>query len=104
MGQNSSADWDNYADIEKDRCASLPRLAWHALRTLEVPASSADAERAFSRPTYNKLIVGSSADSRCLMNPSECCIQPPGMVVDLKAMTIKFYAVGKNESVLATFW
>ena len=41
------------------------------------------------------------------MNPSECCIQPPGMVtlvVDLKAMTIKFYAVGKNESVLATFW
>jgi len=40
------------------------------------------------------------------MNPSECCIQPPGMVtLDLKAiMTIKFYAVGKNESVLATFW
>ena len=26
------------------------------------------------------------------------------LVVDLKAMTIKFYSVGKNESVLATFW
>jgi len=32
----------------KDRCASLPRLAGHALRTLEVPVSSADAERTFS--------------------------------------------------------
>ena len=43
----------------KDRCASLPRLAGHALRTLEVglPVSSADAERAFS--TYNKLVCSS---------------------------------------------
>ena len=41
------------------------------------------------------------------MDPSEFCIQPPEMVtlvVDLKAITINFYAVGKNESVLATFW
>jgi len=41
------------------------------------------------------------------MNLSEWWTQPPGMVtlvVDLKAMTITFYAVGKNESVLATFW
>src|SRR6218665_408758 len=41
----------------KDRCASLPRLAGHALRTLEGPVSSSDAERAFS--TYNKLICSS---------------------------------------------
>jgi len=37
-----------------DRCASLPRLAAHALRALDVPVSSADAERAFS--SYNKLV------------------------------------------------
>ncbi len=43
----------------KDRCASLLRLAGHALRTLEgrrLPVSSANAERAFSKPTYNKLV------------------------------------------------
>ena len=41
----------------KDRCASLPCLVGHALRTVEVPVSSADAERAFS--TYNKLVCSS---------------------------------------------
>lgn len=37
-----------------DRRASLPRLTRHALRTLDVPVTSADAERAFS--SYNKLV------------------------------------------------
>jgi len=37
-----------------DRRASLPRLAKHAFRTIDVPVTSADAERAFSR--YNKLV------------------------------------------------
>jgi len=37
-----------------DRQASLPRLAKHAIRTLDVPVTSADAERAFS--SYKKLV------------------------------------------------
>ena len=37
-----------------DRRAALPRLAGHALRALDFPVSSADAERAFSN--YNKLV------------------------------------------------
>lgn len=40
-----------------DRRASLPRLAGHALRTLDVPVSSADAERAFSN--YNQVVSSS---------------------------------------------
>jgi hAT family C-terminal dimerisation region len=40
-----------------DRRTSLPRLAGHALRTLDVPVSSADAERACS--SYNKLVCSS---------------------------------------------
>jgi hypothetical protein len=40
-----------------DRRSSLPCLARHALRTLDVPVSSADAERAFS--SYNKLVCSS---------------------------------------------
>src|SRR6218665_3858916 len=100
-----------YADIGKsktdarDRCASLPRLAGHALRTLEVPMSSADAERAFS--TYNKLICSSrlslSDESVRVLHSAAWNGDISGRL-DLKVMTIKFYAVGKNESVLATFW
>src|SRR6218665_1626132 len=37
----------------------VSRLPGHALRTLEVPVSSADAERAFS--TYNKLVCTSGS-------------------------------------------
>ena len=46
----------------RDRIGSLPHLSAHALRTLNVPVSSADAERAFS--SYNKL-VSSSRLSLC---------------------------------------
>ena len=40
-----------------DRRASLPLLTGHAERVLNVPVSSADAERAFS--SYNKLVSSS---------------------------------------------
>ena len=40
-----------------DRLASLPLLTGHAERVLNVPVSSADAERAFS--SYNKLVSSS---------------------------------------------
>jgi hypothetical protein len=40
-----------------DRSASLPLLTRHALRALNVPVSSADAERAFS--SYTKLVCSS---------------------------------------------
>jgi len=44
-----------------DRRASLPRLAKHAIRTLDVLATSADAERAFSTSAAINLLV--TADS-----------------------------------------
>jgi hypothetical protein len=57
---NMDSDAVEHFDISRywnDRRASLPRFAGHALRTLDVPVSSADAERAFS--SYNKLVCSS---------------------------------------------
>ena len=67
VAQKSEADLRQYINIDSeaaehfdisrywnDRRASLPRLAAHALRALDIPVSSADAERAFS--SYNKLV------------------------------------------------
>lgn len=54
---NINPDSGEFFDIRcywNDRCASMPRLAAHALCALDVPVSSADAERAFS--SYNKLV------------------------------------------------
>ena len=53
---SESAEHFDISRYWNDRRASLPRLAAHALRALDVPVSSADAERAFSRPSYNKLV------------------------------------------------
>ena len=54
---NMDPDAMEHFDISRywnDKRASLPHLAGHALRALDVPLSSADAERAFSK--YNKLV------------------------------------------------
>jgi len=54
---NIDSDSVEHFDISRywnDRRAALPRLAAHALRALDIPVSSADAERAFS--SYNKLV------------------------------------------------
>jgi len=51
---NNSVEHFDISRYWLDRRASLPRLAKHAIRTLDVPVTSADAERAFSR--YNKLV------------------------------------------------
>jgi len=54
---NIDSDSAEHFDIScywNDRRAALPCLAAHALRALDIPVSSADAERAFS--SYNKLV------------------------------------------------
>ena len=80
----------------------VSRLPGHALRTLEVPVSSADAERAFS--TYNKLVCSSrlSQSDESVRSSADKFVQQCSaawngdiIMLDLKAMTIKFYAVGK---------
>ena len=57
QSQSGAMENQEHFDISRywnDRRAALPRLADHALRALDVPVSSADAEGAFSN--YNKLV------------------------------------------------
>jgi hypothetical protein len=73
-----------------DRRASVPRLAAYALRTLDVPVSSADAERAFS--SYNKLVCSSRlslSDDSIRVLHSAAWNGDIILVVDLRATTTR---------------
>src|SRR6218665_894328 len=73
MGAEILMQWNisTYADIGKtdNRCASLPRLAGHALRTLEVLPYRCHQRmlNGLSVPITNLYVL---AGSRCLMNSS----------------------------------
>jgi len=77
----------------------LPCLARHVLRTLEVPISSADAERAFS--SYNTLLYHVQVECHWRIKPFVCWTQLHRMVtlvVDLQAMIIK------NDILRHSYW